>query len=62
LGCAGQWTEEGRAAHYDSMCAIDGRIMLAGEHVSRLPAWQEGAVTSATDAITRLHARVMSTA
>jgi monoamine oxidase len=62
LGCAGQWTEEGRAAHYNDMCAIDGRIMLAGEHVSRLPAWQEGAVTSATDAITRLHARVMSTA
>jgi monoamine oxidase len=61
LGCAGQWTEEGRAAHYNDMCAIDGRIMLAGEHVSRLPAWQEGAVTSATDAITRLHARVMST-
>jgi monoamine oxidase len=62
LGCAGQWTEEGREKHYDNMCALDGRIMLAGEHVSRLPAWQEGAVTSATDAILRLHARVTSAA
>jgi monoamine oxidase len=60
LGCSGQWTEEGRAAHYNDACALDGRIVLAGEHISRLPAWQEGAVTSATDAMTRLHQRVMS--
>jgi monoamine oxidase len=60
LGCSGQWTEAGREAHYNDACALDGRIVLAGEHISRLPAWQEGAVTSATDAITRLHARVMS--
>jgi monoamine oxidase len=58
LGCAGSWTEEGRARHYNDMCAIDGRIMLAGEHCSRLPAWQEGAVLSALDAIGRLHKRV----
>ncbi len=60
LGCSGQWTEEGREAHYNDACALEGRILLAGEHISRLPAWQEGAVTSATDAITRLHQRVMS--
>ena len=60
LGCAGGWTEEGRAAHYDDLCALDGRIILAGEHASRIPAWQEGAVTSALDAIGRLHKRVMS--
>jgi monoamine oxidase len=34
--------------------------VLAGEHASRLPEWQEGSVTSASDAITRLHARVMA--
>ena len=62
LGCAGAWTEEGRKAHYNDLCAINGRIVLAGEHASRLPAWQEGAVTSATDAITRLHRRVMQSA
>jgi len=60
LGCAGHWTEDLRAQHYDNLCALDGRIMLAGEHVSRLPAWQEGALLSALDAIRRLHQRVMA--
>ena len=39
---------------------IDGRIVLAGEHASRLPAWQEGAILSSLDAITRLHQRVLA--
>ncbi len=60
LGCAGSWTDEGRAKHYNNMCAIDGRIVLAGEHCSRLPAWQEGAILSSLDAIGRLHKRVMT--
>jgi len=60
LGCAGFWTEESRAKHYDNLCTMDGRIVLAGEHASRIPAWQEGAVTSALDAITRLHKKAMS--
>jgi monoamine oxidase len=34
--------------------------MLAGEHASYLPAWQEGAVLSALDAIARLHRRVIN--
>lgn len=61
MGCAGHWTEELRAKHYDNICAIDGRIMLAGEHVSRIPAWQEGALTSSLDAVRRLHQKVLST-
>ena len=61
LGCAGEWTEETRARHYDNLCQIDGRIVLAGEHASYIPAWQEGAILSALDAITRLHARVLAT-
>jgi monoamine oxidase len=60
LGCFGVWTDEARAAHYKNLCAIDGRILLAGEHASELPGWQEGAVLSALDAITRLHQRVMA--
>jgi monoamine oxidase len=60
LGCAGHWTEELRARHYDNLCAIDGRIVLAGEHASRLPAWQEGALLSSLDAIRRLHERVLA--
>lgn len=58
LGCAGNWTDETRAAHYDDLCQIDGRVVLAGEHASYLPAWQEGAILSALNAITRLHQRV----
>lgn len=57
LGCFGLWTEALRAQHYDNLCRFDGRIVLAGEHASYLPAWQEGAVLSAHDAIDRLHRR-----
>jgi monoamine oxidase len=60
LGCAGSWTDDLRAQHYDNLCAMDGRIVLAGEHASYIPAWQEGAVLSALDAIGRLHKRVMA--
>jgi monoamine oxidase len=61
LGCAGQWSEAGRAEHYRNLCQIDGRIVLAGEHASELPAWQEGAILSSLDAIARLHERVVKT-
>ena len=60
LGCFASWTDALRAEHYNNLCAIDGRIALAGEHASRLPAWQEGAVLSALDVVKRLHARVMA--
>jgi monoamine oxidase len=60
LGCFGLWTDATRAEHYDNLCQIDGRIVLAGEHASYLPAWQEGAVTSALDAIDRLHRRAVA--
>jgi len=61
LGCSGDWSEEARATHYRDLCQIDGRIALAGEHASALPAWQEGAILSALDAIARLHDRVVRT-
>ena len=60
MGCAAHWTDELRTRHYDNLCAMDGRIVLAGEHASRLPAWQEGALLSSLDAIRRLHQRVMT--
>jgi monoamine oxidase len=60
LGCAGDWSDEARRAHYDNLCQIDGRIVLAGEHASYIPAWQEGAILSALDAIQRLHRRVVA--
>src|SRR5665213_1314423 len=60
MGCAAHWTDELREQHYDHLCAIDGRIVLAGEHASRLPAWQEGALLSSLDAVRRLHQRVVA--
>ena len=59
LGCAGDWTDEARKEHYNNLCQIDGRIVLAGEHASYIPAWQEGAILSSLNAIERLHQRVM---
>jgi monoamine oxidase len=61
LGCAGNWTEKARADHYDNLCQIDGRVVLAGEHASYIPAWQEGAILSSLNAIARLHDRVVKT-
>jgi monoamine oxidase len=60
MGCFGMWTADTREQYYDDLCAIDGRIALAGEHASYIPGWQEGAVTSALDAIGRLHARAVA--
>ena len=60
MGCFAEWTDSLREKHYDALCALDGRIVLAGEHASYLPGWQEGAVTSALDAIGRLHARAVA--
>ncbi|MDR0528972.1 MAG: flavin monoamine oxidase family protein [Zoogloeaceae bacterium] len=59
-GCYGLWTEETREKYYNDLCAVDNRIVLAGEHASFIPAWQEGAVLSAQDAITRLHSHILA--
>lgn len=61
LGCSGHWPEEARKQHYRNLCGIDGRILLAGEHASALPAWQEGAILASLDAVARLHERVIKT-
>jgi monoamine oxidase len=60
LGCFGIWTEETRATHYRNLCQLDGRFVIAGEHASYIGGWQEGAITSALDAIGRLHERVQA--
>ncbi|WP_458094365.1 flavin monoamine oxidase family protein [Roseomonas sp. WA12] len=60
MGCNGAWTDPMRDEHYDNLCALDGRIVLAGEHASYIPAWQEGAILSSLDAISRLHRRVVA--
>ncbi len=61
-GCFANWSDAAREKHYSNLCQIDGRIALAGEHASRLPAWQEGAVLSSLDTIGRMHKKIVATA
>ncbi|MBB6250729.1 flavin monoamine oxidase family protein [Nitrospirillum iridis] len=60
MGCAAAWTPELRAKHYRNLAELNGRVILAGDHLSNLVAWQEGAILSALDAITRLHHRIVA--
>ena len=57
LGCFGLWNDH--EADYMDATKMDGRTLMAGEHISYLPAWQEGAILSALDAIKRLHATII---
>jgi len=59
LGCCAQWNEDTRKEHYQTLVAVDDRIVLAGEHASYIGCWMEGALLSSLDAITRLHKRAL---
>jgi monoamine oxidase len=58
LGCFGEWRD--KDTHYANAVKIDNRVVCAGEHVSYLPAWMEGAILSSLDAIGRLHEKVVN--
>jgi len=60
LGCRARWNRDTRKSHYDSLAAIDGRLVLAGDHLSYMPGWMEGALQSSLDAVQRLHQRVQA--
>lgn len=55
LGCYGLWTTESRDKHFKNVATMDRRVVLAGEHISYIPAWQEGAILSSLEAIRQLH-------
>ena len=57
LGCCARWTDETRKQHYQTLVAVNDRVVLAGEHASYVGCWMEGALLSSIDAITRLHKR-----
>jgi monoamine oxidase len=59
LGGFGIWFPEDRELHYPTLLEPDGRVYLAGEHLSWVTAWQEGAIASAWQQIEKLHTRVM---
>ncbi|HLJ22111.1 MAG TPA: flavin monoamine oxidase family protein [Stellaceae bacterium] len=52
------WTEETHKAAYETLCRPDGPFHFAGEHVSYVTAWQEGAVLSAQAAVTAITERI----
>ena len=55
LGCYGIWEDKERDYEETVRMGEGERIALAGEHLSYLPAWQEGAILSALDAVVQLH-------
>ena len=57
LGGWAEWTDKTRAAAYPTLLEGEGRIMLAGEHLSYLTGWQAGAIESAWQQIAKIHAR-----
>lgn len=59
MGSCGQWNDETRKAHYQTLVAVEDRIVLAGEHASYVGCWMEGALLSSLDAIKRLHKRAL---
>jgi monoamine oxidase len=59
LGGWGTWSDESRATAYPVLTEPDGRIYLAGEHLSYIGGWQAGAFESAWQQVERLHARAM---
>ena len=60
LGAWVHWTPEGRKTAYATLIEPDGPIYFAGEHMSYVTAWQEGAVLSAQAVVRALAERVRS--
>jgi monoamine oxidase len=58
LGGWAEWSQDGRKDSYPVLCQPDGRLYLAGEHLSYLGGWQAGAIESAWQQIAKIHARV----
>jgi monoamine oxidase len=52
VGALGRdWGEEKRGVRYDELMRPEGPIVFAGEHLSYLGLWQEGAALSAHEAL-----------
>ncbi|WP_338045213.1 flavin monoamine oxidase family protein [Paenibacillus humicola] len=59
LGGWVSYSADDRKTYYPTLCKPDGRIYLAGEHISYITAWQAGAIESARSVVTDIHQRVM---
>lgn len=54
------WEEEARATAYRVLNEPDGPIHIAGEHMSYLTGWQEGAILSAHDTVRAISAQLQA--
>ncbi len=54
------WSSEARAEAYPILNEPDDRLILAGEHLSYLTGWQEGAILSAHEAVRHISARTVA--
>jgi monoamine oxidase len=59
-GAWADWSAEARTTAYPILTAGDGPIHFAGEHMSYLTGWQEGAVLSAHNAVRAIAERVQA--
>lgn len=57
LGGWAVYSDEQRANEYAQLLDFDDRLWLAGDHLSYLNGWMEGAVLSAQQVVQKLHAR-----
>jgi monoamine oxidase len=57
-----EWSADARRASYQALLDGDGPYLFAGEHVSYVTGWQEGAVLSAHHAVGTVARRVTTTA
>jgi monoamine oxidase len=57
-GAWAEWDREARATHYATLLKGDGPFLFAGEHMSYINGWQEGAVRSAHVALRDIAARM----
>ncbi|MEK8130399.1 FAD-dependent oxidoreductase [Paenibacillus filicis] len=59
MGGWAAYTADDRKTYYPTLCKPDGRIYLAGEHMSYITAWMAGGIESARKVVTELHERVL---
>ena len=60
LGGWVDWNEATRKDEYPVLTEPDGRVYLAGEHVSYITGWQAGAIESAWQQLEKIHKRVQA--
>jgi monoamine oxidase len=58
LSAWAEWTRDARASHYATLLQGDGPFLFAGEHMSYINGWQEGAVRSAHHTLRDIAARM----